>query len=245
MIYNGNYNEFYKELFNLIDEKYKDETQFERHRKIINVPREEIIGLKIPPMKKIAQEIAKNNWKNFLNEKRNNTYEEKLIRGLVIGYVKEDYNNLEKYIEEFFKNDVDNWAICDSAISNLKIIKKNRKEYFKLITGYMDSHNPWKVRVLLVSLLNYYIDHEYIYELIEICKKVKNEHYYVKMALAWLISIMFIKKREETLKFLQEEKYNLDTWTYNKALQKITESFRVTKEDKDLIRSMKIKTSKI
>jgi len=241
MLYNGNYNEFYEKLFKLIDEKFKDETYFERHRKIINVPREEIIGLKVPVMREVAKEISKNNWKSFLKESTNNTYEEKLIRGFVIGYVKEEYKDIEIYIKDFFKNDVDNWAICDSAISNLKIIKKNREEYFKLITSYTNSNNPWEIRVMLVSLLDYYIDDEYIYKLIEICKKVKNDHYYVKMALAWLISIMFVKKREETLKFLQDEKYNLDTWTYNKALQKITESFRVSKEDKILIKSMKIK----
>lgn len=241
MLYNGNYNEFYEKLFKLIDEKFKNETYFERHRKIINVPREEIIGLKVPVMREVAKEISKNNWKSFLKESTNNTYEEKLIRGFVIGYVKEEYKDIEIYIKDFFKNDVDNWAICDSAISNLKIIKKNREEYFKLITSYTNSNNPWEIRVMLVSLLDYYIDDEYIYKLIEICKKVKNDHYYVKMALAWLISIMFVKKREETLKFLQDEKYNLDTWTYNKALQKITESFRVSKEDKILIKSMKIK----
>ncbi|MDP0488895.1 MAG: DNA alkylation repair protein [Fusobacterium sp. JB021] len=241
MLYNGNYNEFYEKLFKLIDEKFKNETYFERHRKIINVSREEIIGLKVPVMREVAKEISKNNWKSFLKESTNNTYEEKLIRGFVIGYVKEEYKDIEIYIKDFFKNDVDNWAICDSAISNLKIIKKNREEYFKLITSYTNSNNPWEIRVMLVSLLDYYIDDEYIYKLIEICKKVKNDHYYVKMALAWLISIMFVKKREETLKFLQDEKYNLDNWTYNKALQKITESFRVSKEDKILIKSMKIK----
>lgn len=241
MLYNGNYNEFYEKLFKLIDEKFKNETYFERHRKIINVPREEIIGLKVPVMREVAKEISKNNWKSFLKESTNNTYEEKLIRGFVIGYVKEEYKDIEIYIKDFFKNDVDNWAICDSTISNLKIIKKNREEYFKLITSYTNSNNPWEIRVMLVSLLDYYIDDEYIYKLIEICKKVKNDHYYVKMALAWLISIMFVKKKEETLKFLQDEKYNLDTWTYNKALQKITESFRVSKEDKILIKSMKIK----
>lgn len=241
MLYNGNYSEFYEKLFKLIDEKFKNETYFERHRKIINVPREEIIGLKVPVMREVAKEISKNNWKSFLKESTNNTYEEKLIRGFVIGYVKEEYKDIEIYIKDFFKNDVDNWAICDSTISNLKIIKKNREEYFKLITSYTNSNNPWEIRVMLVSLLDYYIDDEYIYKLIEICKKVKNDHYYVKMALAWLISIMFVKKREETLKFLQDEKYNLDTWTYNKALQKITESFRVSKEDKILIKSMKIK----
>ncbi|MGB0405239.1 MAG: DNA alkylation repair protein, partial [Fusobacterium sp.] len=179
MIYNGNYSEFYEKLFKLIDEKFKDETYFERHRKIINLPREEIIGLKVPVMREVAKEISKNNWKSFLKESTNNTYEEKLIRGFVIGYVKEEYKDIEIYIKDFFKNDVDNWAICDSAISNLKIIKKNREEYFKLITSYTNSNNPWEIRVMLVSLLDYYIDDEYIYKLIEICKKVKNDHYYV------------------------------------------------------------------
>ena len=59
------------------------------------------------------------------------------------------------------------------------------------------------------------------------------------MALAWAISLAFIKMREETVQYLN---YNhLDNWTVQKAMQKILESNRVDKETKDMIRNMKKK----
>lgn len=244
MIYNGNYEEFLNELIKFKDEKFKDEKYLERHKKIISIDLEEIIGIKIPVLKKIAKEIAKGDFEKFLKEKRNNIYEEKLIRGLVIGFVKKDYEQLEKYIKDFFENDVDSWSVCDTSVANLKIVKKNREKYFKLMSEYLDSKNPWKIRVALVSFIAYYNDKEYIDKLIEISKKVKNDHYYVKMALAWLISQMFVKNREKTLKFLTEEKDLLDPWTYNKSLQKIRESLQVSKKDKILMKKLKKNVSK-
>ena len=235
------YNKYYKELFNHIDEKFKEEKNFERHRKIINVPKEQMIGLKIFEIKKIAKEISKGDWKSFFILKNKNTYEEKLIKGLVLCYVKEDFYELKNYLEYFFENDVDNWAICDGFITNFKIIKKEKIKYLKLIRKYSKDKNPWKIRILLVSLLSYYMENEDMEEVIKICKEVKNDEYYVKMGLAWLISVMFVKERDITLKFMEEDRKKLDVWTYNKSIQKIIESFRVSEEDKKLVRTMKIK----
>jgi hypothetical protein len=39
--------------------------------------------------------------------------------------------------------------------------------------------------------------------------------------------------------FAYLERCTLDSWTYNKALQKMTESYRVTPENKKVLRSMK------
>ena len=59
------------------------------------------------------------------------------------------------------------------------------------------------------------------------------------MAVAWAISVCFIKFYEKTLYYLQ--KNTLDDFTYNKSLQKITESLRVSQESKTMIRTMKRK----
>ncbi|MNP75469.1 hypothetical protein D3C76_1725330 [compost metagenome] len=59
------------------------------------------------------------------------------------------------------------------------------------------------------------------------------------MAVAWAISIGYVKLPEHTLTYLNSN--TLDDFTYNKALQKITESYRVDQDTKMLIRSMKRK----
>lgn len=88
-------------------------------------------------------------------------------------------------------------------------------------------------------MLHYYINEEYIDRVLHILNDINHEGYYVKMAVAWAISFAYIKFPHKTLVFLKNN--NLDSFTYNKSLQKIIESTRVSNEDKDLIRSMKIK----
>lgn len=88
-----------------------------------------------------------------------------------------------------------------------------------------------------VLLLNYYIEEEYINDIFDMINKYNSNDYYVQMSVAWLISICYVKYKEKTLKYLENKE--LDNFTYNKALQKIIESKRVTKEEKNIIRNMK------
>ena len=213
----------------------------ERHAKILNIPPDKIIGIRTPILKKIAKEISKGDWKKFFSLPINDIYEEKILKGLVLSYVKEEYQEIEPYILNFYSRYVDSWAICDIVVGNLKIINKNKDEYFSLIKNFYKSENPWIIRIELVSFLSYYIEKEYLNDIFKICLLIKSSEYYVKMAVAWLISILFVKEREKTLDFLNNNREILDIWTYNKALQKIIESLRVSLEDKELIRKMKIK----
>ena len=57
------------------------------------------------------------------------------------------------------------------------------------------------------------------------------------MAVAWAVAVYFGKFPDQVMEYLKQ--CSLDDWTYNKALQKITESFRVDKETKKLVRQMR------
>ena len=94
----------------------------------------------------------------------------------------------------------------------------------------------------IVMLLDHFITDTYIDEVLQVLDEVSHDGYYVKMAVAWAISICYVKFEEKTMVLLREN--TLDDFTYNKSLQKITESYRVTKEDKARIRSMKRMTKK-
>lgn len=225
-----NYEIFIDELKKLQDEKYK-----EFHNKVIGAE-VEVIGLRSPIVKDIAKKIAKGDWKGFLSQKKGKYYEETGIRGLVIGFVKADKEVIKEYIEKFV-DEINNWGICDSFIGNLKIIKKEKEFFYPLVRKMAESDNQWKIRFGLVTLMSYYTEKEYINETFKICSAVKNKEYYVQMGQAWLISTLFIKFRNETLEYLKNN--TLDNWTQNKAIQKIRESFRVSEEDKELVKSFK------
>jgi 3-methyladenine DNA glycosylase AlkD len=132
---------------------------------------------------------------------------------------------------------IKNWGICDSFCSSLKITKDHKKQVWDFLKPYLNSQEEFKIRFGVVMLINYYIEDEYIDQIYAIFDYVKHTGYYVKMAVAWAVSICFIKYPDKTMRYLK--KNMLDDFTFNKALQKIIESLCVDKEMKVVIRSMK------
>lgn len=221
-----NYSIFIKELIEEQDEKYR-----KFHLGILGADKT-LIGIRAPRLKSIAKEISKGDWKTFVELAGSCYYEESVIKGFVIGYAKIPLNERISYIEKFIK-DVDNWAVCDGCVANFKFIKKELEYFYPFVKSCVKDSNPWKIRVGLVILLDYYIEEEYLDEILTLIEGIKDESYYVKMAQAWLISIAFVKYREKTLDFIKNN--SLDSWVQNKGIQKIRESLRVTKEDKDML----------
>ena len=187
------YNDFLNELYKLQDLKYK-----EFHSSLILS--DNLIGVRTPELKIIAKNISKSDYKKFFKENKHKLYEENIIHGLVLGYLKLNFNDLKPYIDEFIPY-IDNWAVCDGTASNLKIFNKNKESGFIEIKKYLKDNNYWINRFGYVLLLDYYIEDKYIDEIFKLCNNYKNE-YYVKMAISWLISMCYIKYKDKTLKFL-------------------------------------------
>lgn len=226
------YEDFLNELYSLQDLKYK-----EFHSKLIMS--DKLIGVRTPELKRIAKAIARSNYEDFFRENKHELYEENLVHGLVLGYLKLDFNELKPLVDEFIPY-IDNWAVCDMTVANLKVYKKNKTKdiVFNEIKKYLNSENPWINRFGYVLLLEYFIEEKYMDEIFELCENYK-EHYYVKMAIAWLISMCYIKYKGRTITFLKKNK--LDVWTHNKAIQKIIDSYRVDNMDKVILRGLKRK----
>lgn len=221
-----------EELFKLQDLNYK-----KFHSKLCPNTKN-IIGVKIPELRKIAKKIARENPEKFLNTTQTQYYEEKMLYGLVIGYMKLDFKNLLYYLDKFVPM-IDNWAVCDSCISTYKFTKKYKKEMWKYIQKYLKSDKEFELRFAIVMIMDYYLEEEYLEKVLNVYNNINHEGYYVKMAVAWAISICYIKFPQITELFLKNN--NLNNFTYNKALQKIIESNRVSKQTKEKIKLMKRK----
>lgn len=231
-------NEVKKYLLSLEDKKY---LEFSQSLNMHNQEHEQI-GVRIPLIRAYAKELSTKYELDFLMKNIDEEYyEELMLKGILIGsYKKISYQELEKNINIFVPK-INDWGICDSFCNSLKITKKYKKEMWNLINNkYLKSSNEFEVRYGLVMILNYYIDKEYLEKIYKIINKVKLDKYYVKMANAWLISYCVIKYYDRTYKFLKEE-CKIDKWTYNKGIQKSIESYRITKEEKDKLRKLKIK----
>lgn len=157
---------------------------------------------------------------------------------MLIGLEKGDLETIKKHIEEFIPK-IDNWAVCDVFCGGLKITKKNKPEIWEFISKYLKSDKEFEVRFGVVMILSYYIDEEYLKRDFEIFNAIKLDKYYVQMAVAWAISVALVKFYEETVEYLKMA--DLDDFTYNKGIQKAIESYRITDEQKDILRKMKRK----
>jgi len=197
-----------------------------------------VLGVRLPKLREAAKKIAKGDWRTYLETCDNYYFEEIMLQGMVIGYAKSDIEEILKYAAAFIPS-IDNWSLCDSFCSGLKITKNNKDRVWQFLQPYLFSDEEYHIRFGIVILLNYFIEIEYIERVLAALDKINHEGYYVKMAAAWAVSICYIKLPEKTLEFLQNN--NLDDFTYNKALQKITESYRVDKEIKGIIKNMKRK----
>lgn len=225
------YQEFLVYLFSYQDEQYR---LF--HGKLLKNDNIVNIGVRTPVLKKIAKEISKGNYESFIKCIKHQYYEEDVIYGFILGYIKVCFEKRIELLDEFLPF-IDNWATNDLVCSNLKVFKKVPEEGLQYIRTCLCSDNSWTVRFGLVLLLDFYINDNYIDTILDICKHLKHDDYYVLMALAWLISICYIKYPKKTLKLLKIG--NLDDFTHNKAIQKIIESTRVEKIEKERLRGMK------
>lgn len=223
-----------EQLFALQDLKYQ---QFSSSL-IPNIDAKTIIGVRVPLLRQLAKEIAKTDPLTYLQTAEDTYFEELLLQGMVIGYMKVSPQEKLPLIAQFIPK-IDNWSVCDSFCSGLKFTKSNQALIWDFIQPYFKSKEAYDIRFAVVMLLNYYVNEQYIEQTLQLLDQVSHEDYYVKMAVAWAVSICYIKMPKETMPYLQNN--NLDLFTYNKALQKITESLRIDADTKKLIRAMRRK----
>ena len=230
------YDRLLEELNGLVDKKYR-----EFHSKLIPGVESKFLGIRVPILRKVARKLVKGDFRGFIRcaDERfaeDNIYEVNMLLGMVIGLAKMEFEERLCYLDKFVPK-IDNWAVCDIVVGDLKSIEKNKDKMYAYIQKYLKSDREYEVRFAVVVLMQYFIDEDHIDDILYIYNNVKHDGYYVKMAVAWAISVCFVKFRNKTLEFLGNS--NLDNFTYNKTLQKIRESNRVSKEDKDMVKRMK------
>lgn len=220
-----------EKLFELKDPKYK-----EFHSGLCPGI-DNIIGVRVPVLRDYAKKLAKEyETKELIKQIDNQYYEEIMLQGMLIGLLKEDFVTIQKQIELFVPK-IDNWAVCDIFCAGLKITKKYRVEMWNLLQKYLKSNKEFEIRFAIVMILVFYIDEEYIERNFKIFDNIASQDYYVQMAVAWAISICLIKFYDKTLDYLEHA--DLDNFTYNKALQKAIESYRIDDKNKMILRKMK------
>ena len=226
------YQLFQQYLITQKDEKYK-----EFHSSLVLNSKYEMIGIRVPLMRKIAKEIAKTNIEEFLKYAQDNYYEEIMIQGLVISHIK-DESLFNKYFKEYISK-IDNWALCDTFCSAIKIVEKSEDKYFKEAVKMSLNKKEFISRIGLVMILDHFINQKNLETIFDTLNKIESDKFYINMAEAWLICEMYIKFPKETKTFIQ--KNTLNKFTHNKAISKIHDSYRVSKEEKEYLNTLRQK----
>ncbi len=219
-------------LREMADEKYR-----EFHSRLIPGVESIFYGVRVPALRKLARQLVKEDWRGFVElTKDSSVYELNMLCGMVCALAKCDFEEKLEYMEKFIPS-INNWAVCDIVCGDLKDVKKHQERMYEFILPYLESQKEYEVRFAVVILMQYFVTDEYINDVLKIYDGIRHKGYYVKMAVAWGISICYVKYRDITLEYLAS--CNLEDFTYNKSVQKMIESFRVSREDKEMLRSMK------
>ncbi|MBD5136128.1 MAG: DNA alkylation repair protein [Lachnospiraceae bacterium] len=196
------------------------------------------MGVRIPELRKLAKEIAKDDYRYFLDNNTFETFEAETLQAFVIGYAKDDINVLLGYVKKFIPM-IHDWSVNDSLCQNFKIARKHQKEVFDFLMEYVDSEEEYEVRVVAVMLMSHFLNDEYIDRVIKVLDGLKCRDYYSRMGVAWAVATVMAKYRDKCFEYMNNS--SLDDWTYNKSIQKMLESYRVNDEDKKILREMKRK----
>ena len=190
------------------------------------------LAIKANVIKDIVKQISKGNILEFLDFWQTHNLAEMYVFGKLIN-TQSDFDVIKKYLTKY-ANQCECWATCD--IIKPKITKNNKEQIYNMAIQYTKSEKTYVKRIGFRILFNYVDDK--IDEILHIIDKFSDEKgYYVNMIIAWLLCECFIKQRDKTLEYYQCN--SLNQFTINKSIQKCIESFRISNEDKQMLRTLK------
>ncbi len=224
--------EIEEELFRLQDLKYR-ELQM---RTIPSVDAETLIGVRTPELRKYAKELIKReDISDFLNELPHRYFDMNQIHAFLLSEMK-DYDRCMTEVKRFLPY-VDNWATCDQM--SPKIFRKHKTQLLQEIRKWIRSGETYTIRFGVGMLMEHFLGDDFDPEYPEWVAKIRSGEYYVNMMIAWYFATALAKQYETVLPFIEEKR--LEQWTHNKTIQKAVESYRITPEQKEYLRTLKRK----
>lgn len=217
-------------LNELADPKYRDF----QIKLIPNVSADRILGIRMPDIRKLAKEIDRAEAQEFLRELPHKYVDEDLLHGTIIAGIK-DFDSCMIELERFLPF-IDNWAVCDTI--SPKCFGKHKSELLTKISEWMGSTETYTIRFGIGMLMRWYLDGDFGPRYIEDVSTIRSEEYYVNMMIAWYFATALAKQWDHAVKYIEDRR--LDKWTHNKAIQKACESYRITSEQKEYLKKLKV-----
>lgn len=224
-----------EQLFALQDTEYKA-----FHSRLMpTVNPDLIIGVRTPDLRKLAKKL----WKTgdtgeFMAQLPHRYYEENNLHGFFIEQIK-DYDACIEALNAFLPH-VDNWATCDMMSPG--VLGKEKDRLTAQIRIWLASEHTYMIRFAIGMLMRHFLDEDFEETDLDTVADIKSEEYYINMMRAWYFATALAKQYDAAITFIENGR--LDVWTHNKAIQKAVESYRITPEQKNYLRSLKNKTAR-
>ena len=220
----------YERLTACGDEKYRDF----QSKLVPSISKETILGVRTPDMRRIAKEIrGTEEAEAFLKRLPHAYYEENLVHFFLIAMIK-DFDECVAAVETFLPY-VDCWPVCDQ--SSPKVFAKNHEKLLPRIRKWIASEHVYTVRFGIRMLMNEFLGEDLRPEYLKWVAAVNGEDYYIKMMVAWYFATALAKNYDESIVYIEE--HRLEPWTHRKAIQKAIESFRVSEEHKEYLKTLR------
>ncbi|SFG16055.1 DNA alkylation repair protein [Oribacterium sp. WCC10] len=224
--------EIIEELYKKQDIKYRD---FQA-KLIPTIEADTVIGVRTPELRKYAKELLKReDVSAFLGELPHKHFDENQLHAFILSGMK-NYDKCLREVERFLPY-VDNWATCDQM--SPKVFKKHRPELLDDIKRWIHSGETYTVRFGVGMMMEHFLDEDFSPEYPDWIAELRSEEYYVNMMIAWYFATALAKQYETIVPYIEEKR--LDVWTHNKTIQKAVESYRISDEQKEYLKSLKIK----
>ena len=217
--------------------EYQDLGYREFNSKLIpNIDKETMIGVRIPDIRKIEKSLSTEEKEEFLLKLPHKYFEENMLHGIIISNMK-DYDKVITNLEKFLPY-VDNWAVCDSI--SPKIFKKNREKVITNVLSWIKSNHTYVCRFGIGMIMQLYLEDEYFKRTyLDIIAEIKTEDYYINMMRAWTFQVALVKQWKEAIVYI--EKGLLDEFTHNKTISKSCDSYKIEKEKKEYLKTLRRK----
>lgn len=217
--------------------EYQDLGYREFNSKLIpNIDKETMIGVRIPDIRKIEKSLSIEEKEEFLLKLPHKYFEENMLHGIIISNMKE-YDKVIINLEKFLPY-VDNWAVCDSI--SPKIFKKNREKAIENVLSWIKSNHTYVCRFGIGMIMQLYLEDEYFKKsYLDKIAEIKTEDYYINMMRAWTFQVALVKQWKEAIIYI--EKGLLDEFTHNKTISKSCDSYKIEKEKKEYLKTLRRK----
>ena len=194
-----------------------------------------IIGVRVPVIRDIARKVVRDDWRQVLDGEPE-SFEEEMLRGVVIATA--TVTVAERIsLTDGFLDYVDNWATCDIFCNSWKFGKEDSETVWDYFSGLIDSGEEYRMRVSVIARMSHFNDEKHSRMLLEDLATHDNPGYYYRMGAAWAVSVVYVHHPEMVEELLRSGR--LEVWTHNKSIQKIRESRRVSKGDKERVGALR------